>query len=113
MTWFFWPAIWLMVMLIIVMWRFFYRTFPKLNVLDLSLLPTFVLVYQTWGSVFYRSDLLAVILLLLLIGAVWGFVVVRNGQKVLRFFHHYLRFCSLIGDFLMIILVVMSIILKK
>lgn len=113
MTWFYWPAIWLAIFFLIILWRLFYRSFPKIGVLDLAVIPTFVFAHLTWGAAFYRSDLLAVLVVWLLIGPIWSSIALWHRQRLAFFCHRYWQATGIIGIILLLVLCVLAVILKR
>ncbi|GAP00084.1 hypothetical protein [Fructobacillus ficulneus] len=113
MTYFYWPALWLLIFFLIVLWRLFYRPFPKVGVLALSVIPTWILDHLTWGTNFYQSQVLAVLVFWLVVGAIWSFVFVGKKMTVMSFLEKYWRMTGLLGITMMVILTILTILLKK
>lgn len=112
MIWYFWAGLWLAVLLLIMIWRFLYRAFPKISFVDLATLPTWIAFYEIEGAAFSRSDFLAVLVVELVIAGVWAFVRLgRNGLTITRFIQQFWRVTGLIAALLVLITILTALIL--
>ncbi|MDD9138401.1 hypothetical protein H7198_02075 [Fructobacillus sp. CRL 2054] len=111
MAWYFWTGIWVAVLMLVMLWRFLYRAFPKVSFVDLITLPTWLAFYEIEGTVFYRSDVLAAVVLYLLLAGVWAFLVIgRNSTTALRFIHIAWRTSGLVATVLCVITIIWAIV---
>ncbi|MBS9334496.1 hypothetical protein LQZ24_00385 [Fructobacillus sp. M1-13] len=111
MVWYFWAGLWLVVLLLIMIWRFLYRMLPGLSFIDLTTLPNWLFFYLIEGTAFYRSDLLFFVALSFLIGAIVAFLILgRKNLGIARFSHYFWRAMGLLGAFLSLITILLALV---